>query len=167
VSPVVAYGWVMQMRRAEPGDEAFLVEMARLACTLEGRPVPDADGPEVAALLAPREATVIAADDDGRVLGAAWCHVHDPPLLRDDDDEPLPELVMAVLEAQRGRGIGTALVDALAGEAAQRFSALTLNVHLRNPAVRLYMRTGFRVAAAGRGWFGVAMKRPLHAVDAQ
>jgi hypothetical protein len=36
-----------------------------------------------------------------------------------------------------------------------------LNVHLRNPAARLYTRTGFRVAGKGRGWFGVAMTREL------
>jgi hypothetical protein len=40
-------------------------------------------------------------------------------------------------------------------------SALALNVHLANPAARLYMRSGFRIAGAGRGWFGVAMVRAL------
>ncbi len=35
---------------------------------------------------------------------------------------------------------------------------LVLNVHLRNTvALRLYMKCGFHVAAAGRGRFGVAM----------
>jgi len=58
------------------------------------------------------------------------------------------------------------LIDALADEAAKHFSVLTLNVHLRNPATHLYTRTGFRVAGAGRGWFGVAMSRPLQAEDA-
>ena len=58
------------------------------------------------------------------------------------------------------------MIDALADEAAKHFSALTLNVHLRNPATHLYTRTGFRVAGAGRGWFGVAMSRPLQAEDA-
>lgn len=37
---------------------------------------------------------------------------------------------------------------------------LTLNVHLLNPAVRLYARTGFRAEVRGRGWYGVAMSRP-------
>jgi len=54
--------------------------------------------------------------------------------------------------------------DALAEEAGGRsLPALTLNVHLRNPAARLYTRTGFRVAGAGRGWFGVAMIRHVGA----
>ena len=111
------------------------------------------------------DAAVIATDDDGRPVGAAWWHVHEPPLLCDAKGEPLPELAMAVLEGERGRGIGAALVEALAAEASRRFSALTLNVHLRNPATRLYTRTGFRVAGVGRGWFGVAMTRPLQMAD--
>lgn len=56
---------------------------------------------------------------------------------------------MAVVERERRKGVGAALVAALADEAAERFSALTLNVHLRNPATHLYTRTGFTVSGAG------------------
>ncbi len=45
---------------------------------------------------------------------------------------------MAVREDVRGRGIGGRLLEELASEATSRFSALALNVHLRNPSVRLY-----------------------------
>ncbi len=72
---------------------------------------------------------------------------------------------MAVVEGERAKGIGAALVEALADEARKRFSALTLNVHIRNPATHLYTRTGFTVAGAGRGPFGVAMSRPLEPAD--
>lgn len=72
---------------------------------------------------------------------------------------------MAVVERERRKGVGAALVAALADEAAERFSALILNVHLRNPATHLYTRTGFIVAGAGRGPFGVAMSRPLQEDD--
>jgi ribosomal protein S18 acetylase RimI-like enzyme len=68
---------------------------------------------------------------------------------------------MAVTKAARGRGIGTALVEALVAKAGQDTDALTLNVHLRNPAARLYIRTGFVVAGQGRGPYGVAMRRLL------
>lgn len=155
----------MQLRLVHPEGRPFLVEMARLACTLEDRPFPPPDDPDVIALMPGPDVAVIATDDDGRPVGAAWWHVHEPPLLCDAKGEPLPELAMAVLEGVRGRGIGAALVDALAAEAAKRFSALTLNVHLRNPATHLYTRTGFRVVGTGRGWFGVAMSRPLQAPD--
>ena len=48
-------------------DRAFIVEMARHACVIEDRPLPDAESEEVASLL-PRVADVaiIAADPDTR-----------------------------------------------------------------------------------------------------
>ncbi|MDP8909773.1 MAG: GNAT family N-acetyltransferase [Chloroflexota bacterium] len=152
----------MNLRLAEAEDRAFVIEMARMACTLDGRPVPSADAPAVVGLLpGAADVTVIAVDDDGELVGAAWWHIHDPPLIVDADDEPLPELAMAVVKHRRREGVGTALVEALARQAAQRYDALTLNVHLRNPAVGLYVQTGFRVAGAGRGWYGVTMMRSL------
>jgi GNAT superfamily N-acetyltransferase len=121
------YGGVMNVRLAQAEDRAFVIEMARLACTLDGWPVPGAEAPGVVALLpGVADVAVIAIDDDRRV-GAAWWHIHDPPLLVDTDDEPLPEIAMAVVADRRRAGIGTALVEALALQAAQRYEALTLN----------------------------------------
>jgi GNAT superfamily N-acetyltransferase len=129
---------------SEAQDRAFLVEMARLACGLEDRPLPAADDPDVVALLPGQEDTaLIATDDDGRPIGAAWWHIHEPPMLRDESGEPLPEMTMAVAEGHRGKGVGRALIEALSAKAAEHFSVLTLNVHLRNPAAHLYTRTGF------------------------
>lgn len=153
---------VYRIRDAEAEDRGFVVEMARFACTLEDRPLPDLDAPEVLACLPlAMSAAVIASDEDGRPLGAAWWHLHQPPLVVTADGSPLPELTMAVVEDARGHGVGTALIEALATNAATHFAAVALNVHLRNPAARLYTRTGFRVAGKGRGWFGVAMTREL------
>lgn len=143
-------------------DEPFIVEMARLACTIEDRPLPARDAGDVIAMLpGPDDCAVVAVDDKGRRLGTAWWCFRQPPLVEDEHGEPVPEMAMAVVADARGQGIGSALIEALAEEAAPRFSQLSLNVHLRNPAARLYTRTGFRVAGAGRGWFGVAMRRPL------
>jgi GNAT superfamily N-acetyltransferase len=151
------------VRFAEPADTPFLVQMARLADALEDRPLPHEDDPAVLALLPGRaDAALVATDDLGRAIGAAWWHFPASPLLRGADGNPLPEMAIAVLDSARGQGVGTCLIDALANEAARRsVPALALNVHLRNPAARLYTRTGFRVAGAGRGWFGVAMIRDL------
>jgi len=66
-------------------------------------------------------------------------------------------MIIAVVEDARGKGVGAGLIEALAGKAAERFGTLALNVRLRNPAVRLYTRTGF----VSRGKVGVAMSRDL------
>jgi len=140
----------------------FIVEMARLACTIEDRPLPPKDAAEVLAMLPEADdCAVVAVDDKGRRVGAAWWCFRQPPLVEDEDGTPVPEMAMAVVADARGQGIGGALIEGLAREAARRFNQLSLNVHLRNPAARLYTRTGFRVAGAGRGWFGVAMCRSL------
>ena len=124
--------------------------MARHVCTLEGRPLPAADDPQVVAFLPDSlDAAVVAVDGSARRLGAVWWVLREPPLLLDREGSPLPELAIAVVEGERGRGIGRALLDALVERARGRFPAMTLNVHLLNPAVRLYIRAGFKVAAAG------------------
>ena len=70
-------------------------------------------------------------------------------------------MILAVRADQRGRGVGTALIEELALRAAEQFSTIALNVHSRNPAARLYSRTGFTVVGKGRGPLGIAMHRDL------
>ena len=152
----------MLVRTATQHDLDCLVDMARLACGLGDRPLPAADDPAVRGLLPePVDLALVAADDRDRRLGAAWWHFHEPPLVLAPDGSSLPEIAMAVREHARGRGIGSRLLDELTVRAAGRFEALVLNVHLRNPALRLYMRSGFTVAGKGRGPYGVAMSRSL------
>jgi GNAT superfamily N-acetyltransferase len=150
------------LRSARAEDRAFIAEMARHVCTLEGRPLSAADDREVVAFLPDSpDAAVVAMDGSERRLGAIWWVLREPPLLLDAEGSPLPELAIAVVEGERGKGIGRALLDELVERASGRFPSLALNVHLLNPAVRLYIRAGFKVASAGRGWYGVAMSRPL------
>jgi GNAT superfamily N-acetyltransferase len=111
--------------------------MARHVCTLDDRPLPAADDPEVVAFLPDSpEAAVLAVDERARPLGAVWWVLREPPLLLDREGSPLPELAIAVVEDERGKGIGRALLDALLERARGQFPALALNVHLLNPAVR-------------------------------
>ena len=52
---------------------------------------------------------------------------------------------IALIEAERGHGIGTALLAELLDEARATKCELTLHVEPENPAQRLYQRLGFRL----------------------
>ena len=105
---------------------------------------------------------MVALDDDGQPVGAAWWHPRDRSLVVAPDGAPVPEVVVAVAPVARGRGVGRCLLDALAARAAEfGYDRLALNVHIRNPAARLFSRVGFVVAGKGRGPLGVAMVREL------
>lgn len=152
----------MRICPAGERDREFVLLMARHACSLEGRPLPGPEESSVHALLPSREdLCLIACDERARPLGAAWCLQYQPPLLLDERGEPLPEMALAIIPEARGQGLGGALIQALVEGMRGRASALTLNLHLRNPAARLYIRSGFQVAGAGRGIYGVAMSREL------
>lgn len=97
------------------------------------------------------DAGVVAEDDAGRALGAAWYR-----LFAEDEpgygfiDPSIPEITAAVRSEVRGRGVGTALLEALVERArADGHEALSLSVEMDNPAAHLYERAGF--ARVGRG----------------
>jgi len=136
--------------------------MARHACVIEDRPLPDPESEDTQSLLpSDGDVSVVATDPAGELLGAAWTFHHDPTLVLDDDGAALPEIAIAVVPAMRGRGVGSALVDELIARCTGSHEALTLNVHQRNPAIRLYQRKGFQVLGQGRGALGIAMRRDL------
>ncbi len=94
---------------------------------------------------------------DGGEIGAAWPawknRRSELPWLRQFPrdapgygyvDEDIPELSMAVLPTYRGRGVGTALLEAALTYSERRYAAVSLSVDPRNPAVRLYRRKVFK-----------------------
>ncbi|MFL5796843.1 MAG: GNAT family N-acetyltransferase [Actinomycetota bacterium] len=97
----------------------------------------------------------MVAEIDGRPVGAAWVR----PLPPDRPgygfiDERTPELSVAVVPDERGRGVGSGLVQAVL-EAAQRagYGAVSLSVERDNPALRLYERLGSeKVTRSGGSW---------------
>ncbi|MBV9003388.1 MAG: hypothetical protein JOZ98_22860 [Solirubrobacterales bacterium] len=154
----------MKIRPADASDRQFILEMVRLACALEGLPTPPVDDPEVQALLpAAHNTTLSAVDGKNDAIGAVWCQLREPPLVVDKAGRPLLELVIASARACAVKVLGAALLDAIAATVARQASGLALNAHLLNPAVRLYVRAGFRVAGRGRGRYGVVMTRSLTA----
>lgn len=94
---------------------------------------------------------VVAVDEQRRRLGAPWARTFPPPNVCGDRGEPVAELAVAVEHEARGRGVGAALLDALAraaGDAGHR--ELFLSVSRRNPACRLYRRCGLSRCASAR-----------------
>jgi GNAT superfamily N-acetyltransferase len=94
----------------------------------------------------PGDAGVVALDEAGQRLGAAWYRrfsdeAHGYGFVAPD----VPELAIGVIASARGKGIGTALLNGLLGMARnQGERALSLSVDRRNPALALYKRIGFR-----------------------
>ncbi len=99
----------------------------------------------------------VVAERGGQVVGVALCR-----LFTDDDhghgyvDAETPEVAVAVAEGERGSGLGTKLMHALAEQArAAGVASLSLSVDTGNPARRLYQRLGYRQLSADDG--GVRM----------
>ena len=144
----------MHIRKATAADAAFLWEMlGQAAAWKPSVPAPTLDemraDPELSRYLQgwPRrgDAGVLAVDDRGQPLGAAWYRsfTEGEPGYGWIDAET-PEVAIAVRAGFRGGGHGEALLQALAARARQEgVSALSLSVARANPARRLYRRLGY------------------------
>ena len=153
---------VSLLRPADSADAAFIVEMARHVCVIEDWQLPDTDDEDVQSVVPDRDGIiVIAVDQGGDNIGAVWTFRHHPPLLTGTDGAPLPEIGIAVVPERRGQGVGSALLDEVFARATGTCAAVSLNVHQRNPARRLYERKGFHLVGQGRGDLGLAMVRSL------
>lgn len=100
----------------------------------------------------PTDLGVVATDEDGTPLGAAWVRL----LVGDQAgygyvDERTPELAIAVEPTATGQGLGTLMLARLLEDATGRFAAVCLSVRADNPALRLYERLGFRLVEGSAG----------------
>lgn len=101
----------------------------------------------------PGEIGVVAEDPSGAPVGAAWwrCFSSDEPgygFIAED----VPEIAIGVVAARRGQGIGDRLLDELEGEARRLgIRSLSLSVEPTNPALRLYVRHGYREVGGSSG----------------
>lgn len=94
------------------------------------------------------DAGVVAADETGTRLGAAWYRLF--PVEAASYGfvaADIPEVAIGVAAGARGQGVGSALLGALLAIAREQgYRAVGLSVDRRNPARRLYERHGFRDA---------------------
>ena len=95
----------------------------------------------------------VIAEHRGTPVGAAWLRLFGAAFPGYGFiDERTPEISIAVVGECRGRGIGSALLDALVDSARQTgHAALSLSVESANPAVALYERSGFHVVGGSNG----------------
>ncbi|GLV60421.1 N-acetyltransferase [Dictyobacter sp. S3.2.2.5] len=94
----------------------------------------------------------IAVNEQQQPLGAAWYRLFPAESPGYGFiSESIPELTIGVHERARGLGVGGALLQALLRSAREQgWSALSLSVDRRNPALRLYERHGFRDAGVSQ-----------------
>lgn len=148
-------GWSLRPLDASDADRRFLGAMLYEAVAWRRRPRRPPEellgDPQVARYAAgwPRAGDfgLAATTDSGERLGAAWYRLFDRVEPGFGFAAPdVPELSLAVRPTARGRGIGTALIAALAEQArAEGRPALSLSVEPDNlPALRIYRKAGFR-----------------------
>jgi ribosomal protein S18 acetylase RimI-like enzyme len=136
------------VRRGGAQDVRFLRDMLHHAYYWKER-APDT-GPGPVALYVKawgrRGDTAVVALDKGFPVGAAWYRLFDRERRGFGFvDERTPELAIAVVPNARGKGIGTALLDALLERARiDGYPTISLSVDRANAgAIELYERYGF------------------------
>lgn len=87
----------------------------------------------------------LVAETEGTVIGAAWSRIMED---YGHMDNCTPSLAISLLPEYRGLGIGTQLLNALLLLLRENgFLRASLSVQRENPALHLYQRSGFRIAA--------------------
>lgn len=142
----------MKLRAADLKDEKFLWEAQCHAALLDLK-----NDPMVAVRSNPILARYVEgwgrvgdvgviAEHEDKPVGAAWCRLFpkESPAWG-WVDEKTPEISVAVLPEFRQMGIGTSLLTSLLEVSCDKNKMLSLAVRSTNPALRLYLRLGFRV----------------------
>ena len=84
----------------------------------------------------------VVADDNGRVIGAAWARIMDDYGHVDDET---PSLAISLYKEYRGKGIGTKMLDRILGLLREKgYKRASLAVQKANYAVRRYEKAGFK-----------------------
>ena len=145
-------GKPMKLRAVNSEDEEFLWEAQSHAALLDSKGDPAAAVQSNPALARYVEGwgrigdIGVIAEYENKPVGAAWCR-----LFRKETpgygwlDEETPEISVAILPEFRQKGVGTSLLIRLLEVTCEKNKMISLAVRSTNPALRLYLRLGFRV----------------------
>lgn len=141
----------MSLRNLRAADASALERFVLMASFPPDRPRPP-DASSTARVVRwldnwPADGDVaVGWDEDGRLVGVALARTVEPVRQCTDDGLAIPELLLAVEEHHRGRGVGASLLAGIAERAREAAcAALVATVSERNaPAVALYRAAGFR-----------------------
>jgi len=87
----------------------------------------------------------IVADDNGKIIGAAWTRIMNDYGHVDDDT---PSFAISLYKEYRGQGIGTVLMKKMLELLKEKeFSKASLAVQKENYAVRMYEKVGFKTVS--------------------
>jgi ribosomal protein S18 acetylase RimI-like enzyme len=157
------------VRRGGAQDVRFLRDMLHHAYYWKERAPDTGPGPVALYVKAwgrPGDTAVIAIDG-GFPVGAAWYRLFGAERPGYGFvDERSPELAIAVVPSARGKGVGSALLDALLARArVAGYPSISLSVDRNNAgAIELYQRHGFsRVAEDADSLTMLASIDPTHA----
>ena len=85
----------------------------------------------------------LAAEVDGKIVGAVWVRIMNDYGHTDDET---PSLAISLYKEYRGLGIGTAMMkEMLALLKSHGYSRVSLSVQKANDAVKLYLKVGFEI----------------------
>lgn len=148
------------IRLMKPGEAGFLKEMQYEALYVPkgSAPFPReiVENPAIAKYYEnwgrPGDMAIVAVDQEAEILvGAIWARrftAEHPGY--GFVDEQTPELSIALRPPFRAQGIGTKLLGSFISLARQKkIAALSLSVDGTNPALRLYLRFGFKEVKPG------------------
>ncbi len=93
----------------------------------------------------PDGGSALAAEADGKLVGAVWVRIMND---YGHFDDSTPSLAISLYRPYRGLGIGTGLMKAMLTHLKEiGFSRVSLSVQKANYAAGLYLRLGFQIVA--------------------
>ena len=85
----------------------------------------------------------VVAEQDEQIVGAAWTRIINA---YGHIDDKTPELAISLLPNYRGQGIGSKMMNTLFDLLRERgYKQTSLSVQKENPAVRFYLRLGYKI----------------------